>query len=67
MQNIYWILAEDFRFLQRARNPLHNWVEQKGKNEIEREKRIKSGQDQHFWEEAVKQLKKKKNTPLEAT
>ena len=35
IQNIYWTLAEDLKPSKRARNPSHNWVEQKKK---EREK-----------------------------
>ena len=41
------MLAEDLKLLKRARNPLHNWVEQKGKKrEIEegkKKKRIRIG------------------------
>ena len=38
-QNIYWTLADDLKPQKRARNPSHNWVEQKAK----RQKREKIG------------------------
>ena len=38
-QKIYWVLAEELKPPQRARNPPHNWIEQKKKGEREGEKR----------------------------
>ena len=41
IQNIYGTLAEDIKPLKRARNPPHNWVEQKAKRG--REKKVVTG------------------------
>ena len=53
-QNIYWMLAEDLKPPERARNPPYNWVEQmEGKKE--------SGWESHSWEGPVKE---ERNTHL---
>ena len=54
-RNIYGTLTENLETLQRARNPPHNWVEQKEKKNREREK--ESGQNQNHFEGAVKEEK----------
>ena len=55
-KNIYGMLTEDLKPPKKARNPPHNWVEQKG------EKRVRDKRNQDGSSTPERELRKRKAT-----